>query len=119
KRIEKRSGKPEGAAKDIPGSIHLSRRTDYLINVLREEHRKPGILDVLSGRTVETPVKEPKGRARVSNSKSSSKRTTNGDVEPSHDKRRLSGELADDSVRKPKKATPGKDSSKSNAQNKP
>jgi chromodomain-helicase-DNA-binding protein 1 len=120
KRIEKRSGKPEGASKDIPGSIHLSRRTDYLINVLREEHRKPGILDILSGKTVETPVKEPKGRARVSNSKSSSKRTTNGDVEPSHDKkRRISAEHGDDSVRQPRKATPGRDSSKSNAQTKP
>ena len=117
---EKKVAKTEGAAKDIPGSIHLNRRTDYLINVLREEHQKPGILDVISGKAVDTPVKEPKSRPRVgSASKSSSKRIANGDVTPSHEKKkRQSGERGDESVPKVKKSS-GKDSVESNPRIKP
>ena len=118
---EKKVAKTEGATKDIPGSIHLNRRTDYLINILREEHRKPGILDVLSGKVVDTPVKETKSRPRAgSASKSSSKKIANGDVTPSHEKKkRLSGERDDESVPKLKKSSSGKDSDKSNLKNKP
>jgi len=91
---EKKSAKSEGATKDIPGSIHLNRRTDYLFTVLREEHAKPGILDVLSGKTVETPVKEPKSRPRASGSSkaSSSKKVINGEAGSTPEKRRTSSD---------------------------
>ena len=117
---EKKGAKTEGASKDIPGSIHLIRRTDYLISILREEHRRPGILDILSGKAIESPVKEVKSRARVSNPKSSTKKTSNGDAASPHDKKqRLSGELGADSIPKVKKSAPAKDPSKSNVQTKP
>jgi chromodomain-helicase-DNA-binding protein 1 len=86
---EKKGAKTEGASKDIPGSIHLNRRTDYLISVLREEQRKPGILDILNGKAVEAPVKEAKSRQKgVSTSKpAASKKIANGDTK-SHEKKR-------------------------------
>ena len=111
---EKKVGKAEGATKDIPGAVHLNRRTDYLINVLREEHRKPGILDVLSGKVVEAP-KDPKSRPRVgSTSKTStSKRIANGDSAPHEKKKRLSGERTEQGSPKVKKTDPpGKDGGK-------
>lgn len=92
---EKKGAKEEGATKDIPGSIHLSRRTDYLINVLREEHQKPSILDILSGKAGETVIKDTKGRPRggsASKSSSSSKRMVNGDGGLSHEKKRRPSE---------------------------
>lgn len=117
-KLERKGAKSEGGSKDIPGSIHLIRRTDYLINVLREEHHKPGILDVLSGKAIETPVKEPKGRARLGNSKSSSKKTANGEMATSEKKKRQSGENRDEPAQKVKKSAIAKDSSNSNSHTK-
>ena len=113
-RVEKKGAKSDGASKDIPGSIHLGRRTDYLISVLRDEHQKPGILDLLSGKAVETPVKESKSRPRGSSaSKPSSKKTTNGDV-PHEKKKRPAIDRAKDATGKVKRSeTPVKDSPKS------
>jgi chromodomain-helicase-DNA-binding protein 1 len=96
---EKKGGKGEGASKDIPGSIHLIRRTDYLITVLRDEQKKPGILDILNGKAVETPIKETKSRPRAGSSKSSaSKKFANGDASghPHEKKKRPSGERGKD-----------------------
>jgi len=113
---EKKVGKAEGATKDIPGAVHLNRRTDYLINVLREEHRRPGILDVLGGKIVEAPPKDPKNRPRVgSTSKTStSKKIANGDSAPREKKKRLSGERTEQGSPKVKKTeAPSKDGGKS------
>jgi len=113
---EKKVGKAEGATKDIPGAVHLNRRTDYLINVLREEHRKPGILDVLGGKIVEAPSKDPKNRPRGgSTSKTStSKKIANGDSAPREKKKRLSGERTEQGSPKVKKTdAPSKDGGKS------
>lgn len=113
---EKKEAKSEGAAKDIPGSVHLSRRTDYLISVLREEHKKAGILDILSGKAVETPVKDTKNRPRASSASKppSAKKLANGDGPPSSDKKkRPSGERGEGLLPKLKKTgTPSKDSGK-------
>jgi chromodomain-helicase-DNA-binding protein 1 len=113
---EKKVGKAEGATKDIPGAVHLNRRTDYLINVLREEHRKPGILDILSGKTAEAPPKDSKNRLRVgSTSKASTlKKVANGDNAPREKKKRLSGDRPDQGSPKVKKVdTASKDATKS------
>jgi len=113
---EKKSAKSEGASKDIPGSIHLIRRTDYLITVLREEHAKLGILDVLSGKTTtETPVKEPKSRPRaIGTSKaSSSKKLANGEG-GLPEKRRTSSDPS-----KPRVFVTVRDAGKVNGQSKP
>ena len=115
---EKKGVKGEGASKDIPGSIHLIRRTDYLITVLRDEQKKPGILDILSGKAVETPVKEAKNRHRAGNSKSSvSRKIPNGDASGHHHekKKRHSGERAKDlSPKAMKLGAPSKDPRKPN-----
>jgi len=112
---EKKGAKTEGATKDIPGSIHLGRRTDYLITVLREEHQKPGILDLLSGKAKEAPVKEAKNRPRVGSSSkpSTSRKVTNGDAGPSSDKKKRPSDRVRESSPKPKKTTPAKVSGKS------
>ena len=112
---EKKGAKTEGASKDIPGSIHLNRRADYLISVLREEHQKPGILDVLSGKTVDTPAKEAKQRPRgESMANHPSRKSMSGDTPSSVEKKRhpygaKDGEGSSTSkkssaVREPKKA---------------
>jgi chromodomain-helicase-DNA-binding protein 1 len=104
---EKKGAKSEGAAKDIPGSIHLSRRTDYLISALREEYRKPGILDVLSGKAIETPVKEKKPRANNVSKPSGSKKAVNGEAPSSPErKKKSSGHRTEDSDGKARKAAP-------------
>lgn len=113
-RVEKKGAKTDGASKDIPGSIHLGRRTDYLISVLRDEHQKPGILDLLSGKVIEAPVKEQKNRPRGSSaSKPASKKITNGDT--SHEKKkRPAVDRARDAMAKGKRSeTPTKVHSKS------
>ena len=112
---EKKVGKAEGATKDIPGAVHLNRRTDYLINVLRDDHGRPGILEVLSGKAVDAPAKDPKNRPRVANnSKSSSKKIANGDSAPREKKSRLSGERVEKGSPKVKKTdAPSKDGAKS------
>ena len=117
---EKKGAKTEGATKDIPGSIHLNRRADYLISVLREEQHKPGILDVLNGKAVETPVKEAKSRPRgTSSSKSSSKKMVNGDGTPVEKRKRNSTDRANDPSPKIKKAgSPGKEGRRSSTQGK-
>ena len=109
-KLEKKEAKLEGALKDIPGSVHLNRRADYLITVLRDEHQQPGILDVLSGKSVEAAAKEPKSRPRsTNNSKSSSKRISNGDAASPTEKRRPSGDRGTEiPVRVPKKKEPVK-----------
>jgi len=119
-KTEKKGIKTEGATRDIPGSIHLIRRTDYLISVLREEHRKPGILDLLSGKAVEAPVKEAKGRPRAgTNAKPTSKKMTNGDSAPSSDKKkRPSTDKPKDSTPKTKKTKVEKDGGKSSTPSK-
>jgi chromodomain-helicase-DNA-binding protein 1 len=117
----KKGAKTEGASKDIPGSIHLGRRTDYLITVLREEHQKPSILDLLSGKAKEAPVKETKSRSRAPNWKPPSMKTTNGDIGTSKDKKkRPSGDRAKESSPKIRKTnTPSKDSGKPSTPVKP
>jgi chromodomain-helicase-DNA-binding protein 1 len=113
-RVEKKGAKSDGASKDIPGSIHLGRRTDYLISVLRDEHQKPGILDLLSGKAIETPVKESKNRPRGSStSKSSSKRITNGDVSHEKKKRPAVDRVKDTTGKIKRSETPTKNSTKS------
>jgi len=119
---DKKGAKAEGATKDIPGSIHLNRRADYLISVLREEQHKPGILDLLSGKSVETPVKEAKSRPRgTGSSKSSSKKMTNGEGTPSEKKKRPTTDKSNESPSKVKKEKPGipsKDGRRSSMQGK-
>ena len=119
---DKKGAKAEGATKDIPGSIHLNRRADYLISVLREEQHKPGILDLLSGKSVETPVKEAKSRPRgTGSSKSSSKKMTNGEGTPSENKKRPTTDKSNESPSKVKKEKPGipsKDGRRSSMQGK-
>jgi len=93
---ERKGAKTEGASKDIPGSIHLNRRADYLISVLREEHQRPGILDVLSGKTVDPPAKEVKQRPRgESMAKQPSRKSMNGDTPSSAEKKRRSSGVKD------------------------
>jgi chromodomain-helicase-DNA-binding protein 1 len=101
-RTDKKGAKADGATKDIPGSIHLNRRTDYLISVLREEQHDPGILDLLSGRAVETVPKESKSRPPVSGSKSSSKKAANGDDNPPEKKKRAQTDKTSESSPKVK-----------------
>lgn len=113
-RVEK---KAEGVTKDIPGSIHLGRRTDYLITVLREEHQKPAILDILTRKAKETPARDSKSRPRLgTNSKSSaSKKLTNGDAgSATEKKKRLSVDKVKESKARRVPAS-SKDSGKSNS----
>ena len=118
-RVEKKGAKTDGASKDIPGSIHLGRRTDYLISVLRDEHQKPGILDLLSGKIIETPVKEPKNRPRGSSaSKPAPKKTTNGDASHEKKKRTTVDRVKDATTKVKRSETPTKDSSKLKPHNK-
>jgi chromodomain-helicase-DNA-binding protein 1 len=111
---EKKGAKTEGATKDIPGSIHLNRRADYLINVLREEQQKPGILDVLNGKTIDTPAKEGKQRPRgESMAKQYSRKSMNGDTPASVEKkRRPSGEKDGEGSSSAKKSSTTKETKK-------